>query len=69
MSIKAATAILNASLDVECPYCDKDINFFDHDEDGIYTRPIFNNKWDDLKGMDVTCPHCDSEFVLDDVEF
>ena len=45
----------------------EDIDLADHDEEGTYSRAIFNNAWDDLKGEEVECPHCDQWFEIEEV--
>lgn len=67
--MKKVEATLDASLDVDCPDCDRRIDLFDGDDDGIYTPPIFNNDWDRLKDEEVTCPHCGEEFLIEKVEW
>lgn len=57
------------SMRIECPKCSHDFDLVDHDDDGCYTRPIFNNRWDDLKGEDVLCPECETEFKISEVEY
>lgn len=60
---------LSFSLWTECPYCKEDIDLADHDEDGCYTRPIFNNKWEDLKDKEVYCPKCEKEFLIEEIVY
>jgi len=62
-------ATLRASLEIECPGCGHEFDLFDHDDDGLYLRPIFNNKWDDLQGEDIECPKCGCSFILGKVEW
>lgn len=66
---RKADAYLNASLMVSCPYCNNRFDLFFYDDDNIFTFPIFNNKWNDLKGQDVECPRCEKEFLIDQVEW
>jgi uncharacterized CHY-type Zn-finger protein len=61
-----ADAYLHASLYVECPKCSTDFNLFDCG-DGLYTTPIFNNKWEDLEGEEVCCPDCEHEFKISEI--
>jgi hypothetical protein len=51
----------------ECPKCECTVDLADED-DGTLAVPIFNNKWDEVKGMDVECPECGYEFKIDDVQ-
>lgn len=60
-------ARLNASLDIDCPKCDHRFDLFVDDCDLIYTPPIFNNTWDELKGIEVYCPKCEHEFEISEV--
>ncbi len=60
---------LSFSLFVECPYCHTDIDLADHDDDGCYARPIFNNKWEDLKDEEVHCPDCEKVFLIEEVVY
>jgi ssDNA-binding Zn-finger/Zn-ribbon topoisomerase 1 len=62
------TAQLRWSLDVECPKCEGEVDLSEGD-DGTYSVPIFNNKWDDLEGEHAVCPHCDHEFRIKKVEY
>jgi hypothetical protein len=59
---------LSYTLDIECPSCSKEIDLTDQDCEGHYTTPIFNNRWDDLKGDIVQCDYCDHEFEITGVE-
>ena len=67
--MKTATPQLGWSLFVECPECGEDFNLAEMDEEGCFSIPIFENKWDELKGQEVTCPKCQSTFALDKVEY
>ena len=63
------TATLSWSLDIECPKCKKGIDLADHDDDSTFSKAIFNNSWDDLKGEEVQCPHCQHWFEFGKVEY
>lgn len=67
--MKTARASLTWSLLIVCPHCGHDFDLADHDEDGIYSEPIFSNKWDSLKGEGVECPECGLEFHIWEVEY
>ena len=56
-------------LFISCPNCNELIDLSDHDEDGIFSIPIFNNKWDDIKDIEFECPECEHEFIIDGVEY
>ena len=60
-------AQLKYSVLVECPLCKQEVDLIDNDndDDGRISHPIFNNKWDELKGIDVVCGNCEHEFKLD----
>jgi len=60
-------AELHARLWIECPNCDEDIDLFEDDPDGVYTVPVFNNSWDDLKEEEVYCPKCGHEFQIKEI--
>ncbi len=65
-----AKATLDWHLWIHCPDCDATIDLAEVDDaEGIYSDPIFNNKWDDLKGETVYCPGCDGEFDIAGVEY
>ena len=58
-------AQLDYSLNVDCPKCKSSIDLLEQEGDGEFSTPIFNNRWDELKGEHVICPECDDEFTLD----
>lgn len=66
--MEKAPATMSFSLDIICPKCGNEIDLTDCDNDGVYTTPIFNNKWDDLKGELVEC-ECGAEFQISEVEY
>ena len=59
--MKKAKAILVWHLFIDCPHCGKQLDLADgeYDQDGIYSRPIFNNNWDYLKKQEVECQKSD----------
>lgn len=64
-------ALLNWSLNIDCPNCDtsNDLASGDHDSENSIAKKIFNNDWDKLKGFEITCEHCKHEFTIDEVEY
>ena len=66
-----AKATLDWHLWIHCPECDETIDLADVDDggEGTYSDPIFNNRWDDLKGETVDCPECKCEFEIAGVEY
>jgi len=69
MANKNPIAQMNWSMDIKCPKCKKNIDLADVDDDGVYSEPIFNNRWDDLIDEGVCCPNCDHEFLIGGVEY
>lgn len=67
-AVKSEIAYLSFSLDVTCPYCEKDEDISDDDSDGIIARAIFNNNWHELEGYEVTCT-CGETFLIEKVEY
>ncbi len=67
----APTALLDWSLRVDCPQCDKENDLADHEHDEEYriAGHIFENRWDSLNGWEVTCKHCGHEFTIEKVEY
>ena len=68
--MKKVKASLVASLYVDCPYCNEQIDLFgyENDEDcGRFTIPIFNNKFDDIEGSEAICTCCDKLFIVSEV--
>ena len=65
------TARLISYLYIDCPSCNKLIDLFDgpYDDEGIYSTPIFNNNWGELKGRDIICEKCECKFLIEDVEY
>jgi len=69
--MKSAELTVSFSLEIGCPYCDidLDLSIYPYDEDGEYSIPIFNNRWNDLTGKDVECSHCGNSFKISSVEY
>jgi len=67
--MKKSTVRFDFSMMIECPHCGEDIDLVDEEEDGEYSRPIFNNDWNNLRGELVFCPECGKEFAIDCVEY
>ena len=65
----SAEVQLEYSLNVTCKECNEGFDLCDQDEDGAFSRPIFNNDWDDLKGEAVHCPHCGFTDYISKVEY
>lgn len=65
--MKSSDLTITYSLDIECPYCGADIDLCDQDDEGFLSRPVFNNRWEDLEGKAVTCPDCDKTFKISSV--
>ena len=62
-------ATLNYAVNIECPKCNIAFDLTDNnDNDGEITVPLFNNRWNDVKGFDVVCDNCEHEFELDGIE-
>jgi len=62
-------ATLGWSLDMECPKCKVDIDLSIDDDDCVYSRAIFNNKWDDLIGEEIVCKKCGHVFELGGITY
>ena len=67
--MKKAIASLVWSLDIECPHCGNNIDLSNNDSDGIYSMPIFNNRWKDLLDKEVECLECEGVFKIEKVEY
>ena len=70
--LKYADATLGWGLDVICPYCDGRTELTNQDEDKVFEKAIFNNRWGDLKNVIVTCEHidkCGKDFLIGEVNF
>ena len=68
--MKKATLFVDYALFIDCPYCREQNNLADqvHSDEGKFTIPIFNNKWNDLKDEEVECDSCDEIFQIKSVE-
>lgn len=67
--MKQAYAQLEWNLWIECPHCEYEFDLAQENDDGWVSTPIFNNKWDDLKGEEVECPECKKSFLIESVEY
>ncbi len=48
-TLKSADLTVCYSLDIDCPYCGAELDLSDQDdENGCFSSPIFNNRWEDL---------------------
>ena len=64
-----ARAFLDWHLWTKCPHCGHDFDLADFDVDGFYSKFLFTNKWDDMKGAEVECPRCSEVSDLEEVEY
>ena len=64
-------ALLDWSLNVDCPSCKEEIDLVEYDSADDYhiAQKIFSNAWSKLEGFEITCPHCQHEFELGKVEY
>ncbi|HIP39451.1 MAG TPA: hypothetical protein EYG88_08750 [Desulfocapsa sulfexigens] len=68
-TLKGANLIVAYSLEIDCPYCNAELDLSDHDKNRCFSGPIFNNRSDDLVGETVNCPDCEKEFIIENVGF
>jgi len=61
--------LLSWSLTVECPFCERELDESEIDQDGEIARKIFSNQWDKIEGEKIECPGCCHEFELGEVEY
>lgn len=66
-TVEKAEATLRASLDVDCPKCLVFFDVLEDDDEGDFLTPIFNNRWDELRGREVTCPECGAIIELTEI--
>lgn len=68
--MESVNAVLYLSLNVECPKCKQDIDLasVERNEEGQYSRVIFNNRLDELEGEEVECS-CGNIFKIKEVEY
>ena len=66
--MKKSVVMFDYSMMIECPHCEEYFDLVDEEEDGEYSTPIFNNRWDNLRGELVFCPECGKEFAIECVE-
>jgi hypothetical protein len=66
-----ANARLSWNLFLDCPYCKKLIDMADDIEDdgGWISRPIFENRWEDLEDEVFDCPYCEKEITIGKIEY
>jgi len=71
ISMIEPTGVLDWSLTIECPKCNEDLDLSsgDYNSDGCISTPIFNNKWDDLKGLEIQCACCEHDFYIKEVVY
>jgi len=63
-------ATLSWSLLIDCNCGETfDLAEGDHDVDGRFSIPIFNNKWNDLEGEEAICPKCGNVVPIKKVEY
>jgi uncharacterized protein YbaR (Trm112 family) len=67
--MKKAKAQLSWELMIECPVCECPMDLVESDFEGQYSKPIFSNQWDVLKGEEVMCDHCHLVFQIEEVEY
>ncbi|HID70090.1 MAG TPA: hypothetical protein EYP35_06440 [Desulfobacterales bacterium] len=63
------TYALDENMEIDCPYCNAELDLSDHDKNRCFSGPIFNNRSDDLVGETVNCPDCEKEFIIENVGF
>jgi len=58
-------------INVDCPSCKKTMDLTENnfDDDGVFSKPLFTNRWDEVKGIKIECIHCDNEFKIDGMEY
>jgi endogenous inhibitor of DNA gyrase (YacG/DUF329 family) len=52
----------------KCEKCGKKIDLEDQNDDARFTKRIFSNEFECVKGLEVTCPHCGQEMKVDGIE-
>jgi len=68
--IPKSTAFLSYKVIIKCPYCDNEFDLIDyHNDDSEISKPIFNNKWEELKDFEVECDHCEKDFLIEKLEY
>ena len=68
--MKKADITIGYHFWIRCPFCEKtlDLSDGDYDSDGEFSEPIFNNRWDSLKGKHINCVSCLSNFKIGEIE-
>lgn len=69
--MKSAIAQLDFSVDVTCPYCEKEQDITRYDHENTINKAIFNNRWHDLEGYLHVCEfnECGAVFKIEKVEY
>lgn len=68
--IYSATLHFHYTLNLECPYCDAQIDFSGlSDHEATISNLIFNNKWESIAGMEMECDSCLKEFTIEKMEY
>ena len=60
-------AILEASLEVTCPYCRCHFDVLKDVDDDAFATAIFSNRWDAVKEIDFACITCGKDLVIQEV--
>lgn len=69
--MKRVTANLSYEVYVTCPHCNHNFDVIsdEHsDSEGQYSKPLFNNKWDNID-LTEQCPSCEGEFTVSSIEY
>lgn len=67
--MKSAKATVEWSLNIDCPHCGREHDLSQDDDDGIISKAIFNNKWEELAGTQIECSKCRLTFFIEEVEY
>lgn len=57
------------SLLIECPWCKKEFDLEEYDNEDEIAKLIFGGKWDVLEGYEVMCPECAAEFEIETISY
>ncbi|CAH9012348.1 hypothetical protein VPHF35G1_0042 [Vibrio phage F35 g1] len=69
--MKSVTANLSYEVYVTCPHCGHNFDAISDeysDNEGQYSKPLFNNKWDDINLIE-QCQSCEGEFTVSGIEY
>jgi hypothetical protein len=68
--VKKADLVIYYSFLISCPYCGYPIDLADslYDYDGDFSKHVFSNRQDELKGVLTKCIICDKVFEINEVE-